>query len=82
MTYIAVMDYRTASIKLYEAETDNVEQWLIEHTDYSASECYYMCSTSPINVYTVHIVKLVGSMPIEERIERPSSRVMRTRGAL
>lgn len=65
--YVAVMDYRTGSIKLYEAETeiDNAEQWLLANTDYSESECYYMCSTSPINVYTVHTVKLSVSMPRE-----------------
>lgn len=84
--YVAVMDYRTGSIKLYEAETDDVEKWLLENTDYSEDECYYMCSTTPINVYTVHTVKLVGSMPIEESedvpIEIPSTRVMRTQGVL
>lgn len=65
MTYIAVMDYRTGSIKLYEAETNDAGKWLMENTDYSEDECYYMCSTSPINVYTVHTVKLSVSMPME-----------------
>lgn len=86
--YVAVMDYRTGSIKLYTIDgiTDDVEKWLRDHTDYSEDECYYMCSTTPINVYTVHTVKLVGSMPIEESedvpIEIPSTRVMRTQGVL
>ena len=52
MTYIAVMDYRTASIKLYTVETDDVEKWLRDNTDYSEDECYYMCSQTPISVYT------------------------------
>ena len=64
--YGAVMDYRTSSIKLYTVETDDVEKWLLENTDYSEDECYYMCSTSPINVYTVHTVKLVGSMEVTD----------------
>ncbi len=59
--YIAVMDYCSAAIKLYKVklpirpgnstyDTDDVELWLEENTDYTESQCYYMSSADPIEV--------------------------------
>ena len=59
IAYIAVMDYLTASIKKYNVKlidgwnSEDVENWLYENTDYSDSECFYMCSESEIKVNTV-----------------------------
>lgn len=54
--YIAVMNYRTAEILLYKTElsadyqSEEVEYWLYDNTDYSDSDCYYMTSDKPIPV--------------------------------
>ena len=54
--YIAVMDYRDSTIKMYTAQmspdyqTEDVEDWLNNNTNYSDSNCYYMCSTDKIEV--------------------------------
>jgi hypothetical protein len=62
-TYIAVLDYRDGTIKMYtvlnkELEewkeddmlTEGVENWLVENTDYSTSNCYFMFSKEPIKI--------------------------------
>lgn len=52
---VAVMDYRSVSIKMYSLklqegwETDEVEDWLYNNTDFN-SDCYYMCSENGIPV--------------------------------
>jgi len=54
--YIAVMDYCSGSIKMYTKEckkgwqTEDIEDWLVEYTDYSNSQCYYMASENPIAI--------------------------------
>lgn len=54
--YIAVMDYRDCKIKVYTAQmspdyqTEDVEDWLNNNTNYSDSNCYYMCSSDKIEV--------------------------------
>ena len=54
--YIAVMDYRDCKIKMYttqmspDYQTEDVEDWLNNNTDYSGSNCYYMCSSAKIEV--------------------------------
>ena len=54
--YIAVMDYRNCKIKMYttqmspDYQTEDVEDWLNNNTDYNDSTCYYMCSTDKIEV--------------------------------
>ena len=54
--YVAVMDYCSACIKMYELELKKgwqcaeVEEWLNDNTDYSDSQCYYMASKEPIEV--------------------------------
>lgn len=54
--YIAVMDYRDCKIKMYttqmspDYQTEDVEDWLNDNTNYSDSNCYYMCSTDKIEV--------------------------------
>ena len=54
--YIAVMDYRDCKIKMYttqmspDYQTEDVEDWLNDNTNYSDSSCYYMCSTDKIEV--------------------------------
>ena len=54
--YIAVMDYRNSKIKMYtvqmspDYQTEDVEDWLNDNTDYSDSSCYYMCSSDKIEV--------------------------------
>lgn len=53
---IAVMDYCCGVIKMYSHEfkkgyqTEDVEEWLYEHTDYKESQCYYMCSEEEIEI--------------------------------
>lgn len=53
---IAVMDYGIGCIKMYSVElksdwqSDDVEEWLSEHTDYKDSQCYYMTSEEEIEV--------------------------------
>lgn len=58
---VALMDYCSASIKLYKIkvpvkpgsstyDSTDVELWLDENTDYKDDQCYYMCSTNPIEV--------------------------------
>lgn len=59
--YIAVMDYRDGTIKMYtvhasiiegweDDRTEGVEYWLRENTDYSVDECYFMFSKDPIKI--------------------------------
>ena len=54
--HIAVLDYCTGCIKKYTQEfkegcqTKDVEQWLVDNTDYKDSQCYYMASKEPIEV--------------------------------
>ena len=54
--YIAVMDYRDCKIKMYttqmspDYQTEDVENWLNDNTDYNDSNCYYMCSSDKIEV--------------------------------
>lgn len=54
--YIAVMDYRDCKIKMYttqmspDYQTEDVEDWLNNNTDYNDSNCYYMCSSDEIEV--------------------------------
>lgn len=54
--YIAVMDYCTASIKMYTTELakgwieTDVENWLHAHTNYNDSQCYYMVNRNEIEV--------------------------------
>jgi len=54
--YIAVMDYCSSCIKMYEVDFkdgwkwEDVEKWLYDNTDYSDSQCYYMSSEEPIEV--------------------------------
>ena len=54
--YIAVMDYSTSSIKLYEkdfeegCQNEDIENFLEEKTDYKSDQCYFMASYSPINI--------------------------------
>ena len=54
--YIAIMDYRDCKIKMYttqmspDYQTEDVEDWLNDNTNYSDSNCYYMCSTDKIEV--------------------------------
>ena len=54
--YISVMDYCNGKIKMYTAQmspdyqTDDIENWLNNNTDYNDSNCYYMCSTNEIEV--------------------------------
>lgn len=54
--YIAVMDYRDCKIKMYttqmspDYQTEDVEDWLNDNTNYSDSNCYYMCSSDKIEV--------------------------------
>ena len=53
---IAVMDYSDGKIKMYTAQmtpgyqTDDIENWLYDNTDYDDSTCYYMCSQNEIEV--------------------------------
>lgn len=54
--YIAVMDYKLCKIKMYtvqmapDYQTEDVEDWLNNNTDYSAGSCYFMCSSNEIEV--------------------------------
>ena len=54
--YITVMDYCEGCIKTYEHDfpeddqTDEVESWLNEHTDYKSSQCDFMFKDEPIEV--------------------------------
>lgn len=59
--YIAVIDYRNGTIKMYTVHTsiiegweddhaEGVQYWLCENTDYSVDECYFMFSKDPIKI--------------------------------
>ena len=54
--HIAVMDYSSGSIKMYKHnfkegyDSDDVELWLSEHTDFKPSQCYFMFRSSEIYV--------------------------------
>ena len=54
--HIAVMDYSTGTIKMYspdlrdEIQSEDVENWLHENTDYKESQCNYMFSKINIPV--------------------------------
>ena len=54
--YISVMNYCDGKIKMYTTQmtpgyqTDDVEDWLYNNTDYNNSTCYYMCSSNKIEV--------------------------------
>ena len=53
---VAVMDYCCAAIKMYSIEmrkgwqSDEVESWLNEHTDYKDTQCYFMASEEGIDI--------------------------------
>lgn len=54
--HIAVMDYSTGTIKMYspdlrdEIQSEDVENWLHENTDYKESQCYFMFSEEEIEI--------------------------------
>ena len=54
--HIAVMDYGSGSIKLYkhnfkkDFDSDDIELYLSEHTDYKPEQCYFMFSSNEIYV--------------------------------
>lgn len=54
--YIAVMDYSDGKVKMYtvqmapDYQTEDVEDWLNNNTDYNDSNCYFMCSSNEIEV--------------------------------
>ena len=54
--HIAVMDYSNGKIKMYTVQmipayqTEDIENWLYDNTDYDDSTCYYMCSQNEIEV--------------------------------
>lgn len=54
--HIAVMDYCSGSIKMYspdlrdEVQSEYVENWLYNNTDYKDNQCYYMFSKDEIKV--------------------------------
>lgn len=54
--HVAVMDYQSCSIKMYDIErrdeydSDDIESWLVSNTDYSDSSCYYMYSENEIPI--------------------------------
>ena len=54
--HIAVMDYCTGSIKMYNIEmpdnwqAEDVEKWLCDNTDYDRDQCYYMGNRNEIPV--------------------------------
>jgi len=54
--YVAVLDYCTLSVKMYEIQrrkgyqTDEVESWLVANTDYKDTQCYFMCSENEIEI--------------------------------
>ena len=54
--YIAVMDYSDGKVKMYtvqmapDYQTEDVEDWLNNNTDYNDSNCYYMFSSDEIEV--------------------------------
>ena len=56
MVNIAVMDYCSGSIKMYSTsfptgwQTEDVEKWLCDNTDYKDSQCYFMCSEDEIEI--------------------------------
>lgn len=48
---IAVIDYSTSTISVYRnVKTDNPEDWVINNTSYDADTCYWMCSSSGIQI--------------------------------
>ena len=54
--HIAVLDYCSCSIKMYDVtlssgwQTEDVEQWLLDNTEYKKDQCYYMCSEEEIKI--------------------------------
>ncbi len=54
--HIAVMDYRTLSIKTYviqrrdSYDSEDIESWLVSNTNYTNSLCYYMYSEKEIPI--------------------------------
>ena len=56
LVYIAVMDYSSGCIKMYEeyfpkgSQNDDIEDWLYENTDYKSTQCYFMFDTEPIEI--------------------------------
>lgn len=59
---VAVLDYRDGSVlvgavKLPKDSTvDDLEMYLVEHTDYSSDECYFLTSgSSPISIRPLEV---------------------------
>ena len=54
--HIVVLNYETGSVEFYHADfsadyqSEDVEAWLIDNTDYRASACYFMYSTNLIPI--------------------------------
>lgn len=52
--YIVVMDFCSSCIKTYEhdfpvgVQSEDVEGWLEEKTDFKSGQCYYMWNWNPI----------------------------------
>lgn len=53
---IAVIDYSIGKIKMYTAkmlpdyQSEDIEAWLYDNTDYNCNTCYFMCSSNGIEV--------------------------------
>lgn len=60
---IAVMDYCSGSIKIYQVsmrtgwQEEDVEEWLCENTDFTESQCYFMCSENEIKIEYPNVSK-------------------------
>ena len=54
--HIAVLNYSAGAVEFYHTDLpanyqdEDVEAWLDENTEFSDSECYYMCVNRPIIV--------------------------------
>ena len=54
--HVAVMDYQSGSIKVYNIErrdnydSEDIESLLVSNTNYSDSSCYYMYSEKEIPI--------------------------------
>ena len=54
--HIAVMDYCSGSIRLYEKkmpngwQSEDIEMWLADNTGYKNDQCYFMASRNEIPV--------------------------------
>ena len=59
---VAVLDYRNGSVMVgavklpKDATVDDLEEYLIEHTNYSSDECYFLTSgSSPISIRSLEV---------------------------